>query len=282
MWEEYIAGSLNKAAVVQNKRRHHKGKSNTTVKSYNTQRMKTFRETYNDDQGLKKDAAFGSDSEDEYDDEEELSEDFDSSEDEMTMLEYDNELTRNIWLPQEPRLFALYIGGKFISYSEQNWAQESEDEVGSDDDEGDHEDEVIEDPRTHSEIMDMKNITNFDQKFLKSQGIFLLDYDSEVFIWVGKDVPDTKLTRVYARAARAIRAISCKGKKRVMNITISLTFQGYEPTAFQQAFTRGWEPFPRQGIDNQISEADESESSDEDNKEEPKAQYDSDKSIDEE
>ena len=74
------------------------------------------------------------------------------------MLEYDNALTRDIWLPQEPRLFALFIGGKYISYNEDNWMGGPDE--GSED-EGPEEDILIEDPLTHSEMVDLKNITNF-------------------------------------------------------------------------------------------------------------------------
>ena len=88
----------------------------------------------------------------------------------------------------------------------------------------------------------------------------MLDYDSEVFIWVGKDVPNDKLSRVYNKAARAIRAVSCKGKKRIQSITISLTFQGYEPEAFKSAFKSGWEPFQRPGIDDNVIAESDSES----------------------
>ena len=57
------------------------------------------------------DKAFASDSEEEYDEEEDLSSDLGSSEEEFGIIDYDNELTRDIWLPSEPRLFVLYLGG---------------------------------------------------------------------------------------------------------------------------------------------------------------------------
>ena len=100
----------------------------------------------------------------------------------------------------------------------------------------------------------------------------MLDFDSEVFIWVGKDVPSKMLSRVYNKAARAIRAVSCKGKKRIQNITISLTFQGYEPEAFKSAFKSGWEPFQRPGIDDKTINESDSESS-KDEEEESKTQF---------
>ena len=71
------------------------------------------------------------------------------------MIDYDNELTKEIWLPQEPRLFVLYLGGKYESYSEENW-------MGNDEGSEEEEDDLIEDPRTHSENIDLKNINNFN------------------------------------------------------------------------------------------------------------------------
>ena len=104
-----------------------------------------------------RDAAFNlDDSEDEYDEEE--SNDLSSDDENFDMIEYDNELTRNIWLPQEPRLFALYIGNKYISYNEENWMGGPESESEED---GPEEDTVIEDPLTHAEMIDLKNITNY-------------------------------------------------------------------------------------------------------------------------
>ena len=70
------------------------------------------------------------------------------------MYEYDNKITQGIWLPQEPRLFVLYIGGKFLSYGEDNWADGDGEDDASDAD-------IIDDPRTHFEMVDLQNITNF-------------------------------------------------------------------------------------------------------------------------
>ena len=64
------------------------------------------------------------------------------------MYEYDNKITQGIWLPQEPRLFVLYIGGKFLSYGEDNWADGDGEDDASDAD-------IIDDPRTHFEMVDL-------------------------------------------------------------------------------------------------------------------------------
>ena len=34
------------------------------------------------------------------------------------------------------------------------------------------------------------------------------------------------------------------------NITVSITFQGYEPEVFKSAFNGTWDPFQRPGIDD--------------------------------
>ena len=93
----------------------------------------------------------------------------------------------------------------------------------------------------------------------------MLDYDSEVFIWVGSSVPNDKISLVYSRAARAINAICSKGKKRVQSISISLTHQGFEPDAFKSAFTGGWIPFPKPGVDDKVIGEEAENSSDDSN-----------------
>ena len=108
------------------------------------------------------------------------------------MIEYDNNLTKRIWLPQEPRLFMIYSGSKFVPYDD------SADLEGYSSDEDDEEmkDQVfdldgnngVSDPRTHSERISLKEIHNINQEILKSTGIYMLDYESEVFIWIGTNV----------------------------------------------------------------------------------------------
>ena len=113
---------------------------------YNTLRQQTYRE------GFKPlESGFGTDSEDDGSSQEEKNE---SDDDELFMYEHDNKITQGIWLPQEPRLFVLYIGGKFLSYGEDNWADGDGEEDASDAD-------IIDDPRTHFEMVDLQNITNF-------------------------------------------------------------------------------------------------------------------------
>ena len=226
-------------------RKQRKITGQTIVNQYQTLRQQTYKE------GFKPlESGFGTESE-EADSSEEDQDDL-SSEEDLMMYDYDNKITQDIWLPQEPRLYVLFIGGKFLSYREKNWA-EGEDESSDDG--------IIEDARTHSEMIELQNITNFTQKVLKARGIYLLDYDSEVFIWVGKDVPKEAQVKIPKQAARAIKAINPKGRYRMDNITVSITFQGYEPEVFKSAFKGTWEPFQRQGIDDATINESGSESS---------------------
>lgn len=38
----------------------------------------------------------------------------------------------------------------------------------------------------------MKVVNNYKQESLHSDGIYMLDYDSEIFIWIGSKVPSEK------------------------------------------------------------------------------------------
>lgn len=97
----------------------------------------------------------------------------------------------------------------------------------------------------------------------------MLDFDSEVFVWMGSKVPKDKMVNCFKYVGQCTRAVSCKGKRRLERISFAITYQGYEPEIFKNAFHH-WVPFNREGIDDvdAISEGDESnsESSDEEKK----------------
>ena len=100
----------------------------------------------------------------------------------------------------------------------------------------------------------MKQLGNISQEMLRSHGIFLLDYDSEVFIWIGSKVPSGVTVDSITNAGLAVQSVHCKGRKRRDKISFSFVRQGFEPEVFKQAFP-AWEPFPRVGLDDdQISE----------------------------
>ena len=48
-----------------------------------------------------------------------MSDDLDSSEEELGLIEYENSFTRGIWLPEDPRLFLIFNGQKFIDYDDE-------------------------------------------------------------------------------------------------------------------------------------------------------------------
>lgn len=71
---------------------------------------------------------------------------------------------------------------------------------------------------------------------LNPAGIYLLDFESLGFIWVGKNVPKTKIPQAFKMASDAMVAINCKGKQRLFKMSLNLVFYGYEPEVFKSAF----------------------------------------------
>lgn len=35
------------------------------------------------------------------------------------MFDYDNAITQNLWLPNEPKLFVIYNGKKYVNYDDE-------------------------------------------------------------------------------------------------------------------------------------------------------------------
>jgi hypothetical protein len=75
---------------------------------------------------------------------------------------------------------------------------------------------------------------------LHPAGIYLLDFESVAFVWVGKLVPKEQVTHAFKLAADCMLAASCKGKQRLFKMSISIVFYGYEPEIFKAAFKQGW------------------------------------------
>lgn len=82
----------------------------------------------------------------------------------------------------------------------------------------------IENHRIHSEYMTMKAINSFKQANLHSTGIYLLDFDSEVLIWVGKDVPKSAYVTCFKHCGHAMHAVHSKGHYRRDKIAFGFTF----------------------------------------------------------
>jgi hypothetical protein len=71
---------------------------------------------------------------------------------------------------------------------------------------------------------------------LHPTGMYLLDFESLAFIWVGKKVPKSKIPQAFKLATDAMLAINVKGKQRLRNMSFSLVFYGFEPEVFKSAF----------------------------------------------
>jgi hypothetical protein len=42
-----------------------------------------------------------------------------------------------------------------------------------------------------SEEVGLKEVTNFTQRCLQEDGVYVLDFESEAYIWIGKRVPES-------------------------------------------------------------------------------------------
>ena len=91
------------------------------------------------------------------------------------MVDFENKLTQSLRTVAEPRLFPLYVNGKVIDYKL---------DCGDDDDE-----DTGKKFQLSIELAQTNEIYNFHQAMLSRAGIYLLDFESEAFIWIGKLVP---------------------------------------------------------------------------------------------
>ncbi len=51
--------------------------------------------------------------------EEDLSEDLDSDEEELQFVEYENHITKQVWLPNEAKLYVIHNGRRFVNYNDE-------------------------------------------------------------------------------------------------------------------------------------------------------------------
>ena len=64
--------------------------------------------------------------------------------------------------------------------------------------------------------MVVKEIYNFSQESLDPRGIYLLDFDSEAFIWVGKSVKQKdKIASAFQMALNAMKVVHSRGNDRL-------------------------------------------------------------------
>lgn len=99
------------------------------------------------------------------------------SEDET--INYENSLTKHLRISTEPRLFPLYVNGSVINYNFEVDETEKDEQ----------QQQVL---RLRVELAQTNEIHNFHQGMLSAAGIYLLDFESEAFIWIGKLVPKQK------------------------------------------------------------------------------------------
>jgi hypothetical protein len=84
---------------------------------------------------------------------------------------------------------------------------------------------------------------------LREDGIYLVDFEAEAFIWVGKKVQTDMISDAYQVAMDAMTNLHSNGCKRMRVVTLNLIFQGYEPQMFRHAFSQ-WNPFEKPGWDD--------------------------------
>ena len=83
---------------------------------------------------------------------------------------------------------------------------------------------------------------------LRPDGVFLIDYESEAFIWIGKDVPKDVISDAYMMALDCLSNVNSKSRMKVMSL--NLICYAFEPTIFKSAFSYGWINFSKPGIDD--------------------------------
>jgi hypothetical protein len=65
--------------------------------------------------------------------------------------------------------------------------------------------------RMISEELGLKELNNFNQEMLRPDGVYLLDFESEAYIWVGVKVPLELHASVYEMALNAMQNSHCCG-----------------------------------------------------------------------
>jgi hypothetical protein len=84
----------------------------------------------------------------------------------------------------------------------------------------------------------------------------MLDFTSEIIIWVGSTVKKQIMRKVFQLAQFTVKHYDPRGKQRLQKVTVSLTYEGFEPELFKQAFKNDWKPFakPTEDISEEGSE----------------------------
>lgn len=90
----------------------------------------------------------------------------------------------------------------------------------------------------------MKEIHRFRQRSLDDKGVFLLDFASEAFLWVGKKVQDKDRLQMFQLAIQHLSLLHQQSKELTERVALSIVESGYEPEIFKSAFVLdGWQNF---------------------------------------
>lgn len=112
------------------------------------------------------DEALDQDEEDCNDDMGDLSDSFESSDEDIELIDFENEITKNLWVPNEAKLYIIYNGKRFVNYNDEQDLMNQDpnssgDEAHNFDEEDLEEKFFIDNHRTHSEYMTMKPLNRF-------------------------------------------------------------------------------------------------------------------------
>lgn len=58
-------------------------------------------------------------SEEESSEDSNLSDNFESSDEDIEMVEYESEITKEMWIPNDPKLYVVYNGRKWVNYNDE-------------------------------------------------------------------------------------------------------------------------------------------------------------------
>ena len=89
----------------------------------------------------------------------------------------------------------------------------------------------------------LKEIHCFSQKSLDQKGLFLLDYSSDCFLWIGKKVSEQHRILALQVAYQTLALLHPKGAAHIEKMAINIVESGFEPDIFKQAFREGWQNF---------------------------------------
>jgi hypothetical protein len=116
-------------------------------------------------------------------------------------------------LPQEPRLFCLLYNGVAVDYESSNLSDSTVTSSGGVIGGGDTGEQNESLNCSERESIIFKEIHSFTQQSLDDRGVFLLDFSSEAFIWLGKKVSSDKdRNQIYQLAFNHLAALHHQSK----------------------------------------------------------------------